>query len=94
MGIYVTGYTALLPCPLIPLKHYLQLGASPSVMFGEDIPWYAKGITNQLSREKDGRERHRRLLGKGVSNQPTYFVSNFGFVSCFFIIRQMGKHIS
>lgn len=44
-----------------PLASYfslwLQLGASPSVMFGEDLPWYAKGISNQHSRAVSDRQR-------------------------------------
>lgn len=46
----------------------VQLGASPSVMFGEDIAWYARGITNQHSRsDKDSKDHQPD--GRGVRKQ-------------------------
>lgn len=37
----------------------VQVGASPSVMFGEDLPWYAEGISNQHFRVVNDKQRRQ-----------------------------------
>ncbi|CAM9469568.1 unnamed protein product, partial [Scytosiphon promiscuus] len=45
-----------------------EVGASPSVMFGKDMPWYAKGISNQHCREFSDRHNRQQQRTEPVQN--------------------------